>query len=126
MTAAAPVRVVHYVNQFFAGLGGDADRVVLMTYSEFGRRVRENGSHGTDHGAGSCLFVAGPGVRGGAVNPHPRLDELDGGDLKFAIDFRRVYATLLDHWMAWTPRRCSAASTSRSASSSRAGDRRLS
>jgi uncharacterized protein (DUF1501 family) len=79
--------------------GGHADRVLVMTYSEFGRRVKENGSQGTDHGAGSCLFVAGPGVKGGAVNPHPRLDDLDGGDLKFAIDFRRVYAALLDGWL---------------------------
>lgn len=75
------------------------ERVLLMTYSEFGRRVKENGSRGTDHGAASCLFVAGPGVRGGAVNPHPRLADLDGGDLRFAIDFRRVYATLLDGWL---------------------------
>jgi uncharacterized protein (DUF1501 family) len=86
-----------FFNQLMASR--DADRVLLMTYSEFGRRVKENGSQGTDHGAGSCLFVAGPGVKGGAVNPHPRLDELDGGDLKFAIDFRRVYATLLDGWL---------------------------
>ena len=70
-----------------------------MTFSEFGRRVKENGSRGTDHGAGSCLFVAGPGVKGGAINPHPSLDELDGGDVKFAVDFRRVYATLLDGWL---------------------------
>jgi uncharacterized protein (DUF1501 family) len=75
------------------------ERVLLMTYSEFGRRVRENGSRGTDHGAASCVFVAGPGVKGGAVNPHPKLDDLDGGDLKFGIDFRRVYATLLDGWL---------------------------
>jgi uncharacterized protein (DUF1501 family) len=89
------------VAKFFEQLrDGDHDkRVLLLTYSEFGRRVKENGSHGTDHGAGSCLFVAGPGVKGGATNPAPRLDELDGGDIKFTVDFRRVYATLLDGWL---------------------------
>ena len=86
---------------FFTRLkeGEHDKRVLLMTYSEFGRRVKENGSRGTDHGAASCLFVAGPGVKGGPFNPHPKLDDLDGGDLKFAIDFRRVYATLLDGWL---------------------------
>jgi uncharacterized protein (DUF1501 family) len=79
--------------------GKAADRVLLMTFSEFGRRVRENGSKGTDHGAGSCLFVVGPGVRGGAVGPHPRLDDLADGDLKYHTDFHRVYATLLDQWL---------------------------
>ncbi len=74
-------------------------RVLLMTYSEFGRRVKENGSKGTDHGAASCMFVAGSAVKGGAVGKHPRLDDLDDGDLKYAIDFRRVYATLLDRWL---------------------------
>jgi uncharacterized protein (DUF1501 family) len=89
------------VEEFFKSLreGGQADRVLLLTYSEFGRRVKENGSHGTDHGAASCVFVAGPGVKGGPVNSHPRLDDLDGGDLKWSVDFRRVYATLLDGWL---------------------------
>ena len=54
---------------------------------------------GTDHGAASCLFVAGPSVRGGVVGKHPSLDDLDAGDLKFHTDFRRVYATLLDGWL---------------------------
>ena len=62
--------------------GKHDERVVLMTFSEFGRRVKENGSRGTDHGAGSCLFVAGPAVKGGPVGEHPKLDDLDGGDLK--------------------------------------------
>jgi uncharacterized protein (DUF1501 family) len=89
------------VRNFFAKLKEDKhdERVLLMTYSEFGRRVKENGSRGTDHWAASCQFVAGPAVKGGPVNPHPRLSELDGGDLRFAIDFRRVYATLLDGWL---------------------------
>ncbi len=78
---------------------GHDKRVRLMTFSEFGRRTQENASKGTDHGAASCLFVAGPGVKGGPVGDHPRLDDLDAGDLKFHIDFRQVYATLLDHWL---------------------------
>lgn len=80
---------------------GNAKRVLLMTFSEFGRTFRENGSKGTDHGAGSCLFVAGPAVQGGLVGKHPSMakEDLDGGDLKHHADFRRVYATLLDRWL---------------------------
>jgi uncharacterized protein (DUF1501 family) len=78
---------------------GHDSRVRLMTFSEFGRRVQENGSRGTDHGAASCLFVAGPSVKGGVVGKHPSLADLDAGDLKFHTDFRRVYATLLDGWL---------------------------
>jgi uncharacterized protein (DUF1501 family) len=78
---------------------GHAKRVLLMTFSEFGRRVQENGSRGTDHGAASCLFVAGPGVKGGSVGKHPSLSDLDAGDLKHHTDFRQVYATLLDGWL---------------------------
>jgi uncharacterized protein (DUF1501 family) len=78
---------------------GHDRRVRLMTFSEFGRRVYENGSRGTDHGAASCLFVAGPSVKGGVVGKHPSLADLDAGDLKFHTDFRRVYATQLDGWL---------------------------
>ena len=74
---------------------GHDGRVRLMTFSEFGRRVQENGSRGTDHGAASCLLVAGPSVKGGVVGRHPSLSDLDVGDLKFHTDFRRVYATQL-------------------------------
>jgi uncharacterized protein (DUF1501 family) len=89
------------VNLLFQYLkpGGDDKRVIVMTFSEFGRRVRENGSGGTDHGAASCLFVGGPAVAGGVVGKHPSLADLDDGDLKMGIDFRRVYATLLDGWL---------------------------
>ena len=89
------------VNGFFETLKttGHDSRVRLLTYSEFGRRVQENGSRGTDHGAGSCLFIAGPSVKGGVVGKHPSLADLDVNDLKFHIDFRRVYATLLDDWL---------------------------
>jgi uncharacterized protein (DUF1501 family) len=78
---------------------GNDQRVRLMTFSEFGRRVQENSSRGTDHGAASCLFVAGPSVKSSVVGAHPSLSDLDAGDLKFHIDFRRVYATLLDSWL---------------------------
>jgi uncharacterized protein (DUF1501 family) len=78
---------------------GHDKRVIVMTFSEFGRRVGENGSKGTDHGAGSCLFVAGPAVKGGPLGKHPSLSDLDAGDLKWHIDFRRIYATLLDKWL---------------------------
>jgi len=91
--------VANGVSQFLNQLGGHADRVVLMTFSEFGRRVQENGSKGTDHGAGSCLFVVGRRVKGGLVGKHPSLSDLDAGDLKHSIDFRQIYATLLDKWL---------------------------
>ena len=54
---------------------------------------------GTDHGSGSCLFVAGPAAKGGLIGAHPSLKDLDSGDLRFHTDFRRVYATLLDQWL---------------------------
>ncbi|SIO32078.1 Uncharacterized conserved protein, DUF1501 family [Singulisphaera sp. GP187] len=91
------------ITGFFSQLdrAGHSKRVMLMTFSEFGRRVQENGSQGTDHGAGSCLFVAGPGVKGGVIGAHPSLatDQLDSGDLKHHTDFRRVYASLLGDWL---------------------------
>jgi uncharacterized protein (DUF1501 family) len=74
-------------------------RVVVLAFSEFGRRVEENGSAGTDHGAAGPIFLAGPKVRRGLVGQHPSLTDLDQGDLKMAIDFRQVYATLLEQWL---------------------------
>ena len=81
--------------------GIKAERVLLVTFSEFGRRVVENGSAGTDHGSGSCMFAVGPGVKAGLVGQHPSLEpgQLDAGDLQFHTDFREVYATLLDNWL---------------------------
>jgi uncharacterized protein (DUF1501 family) len=89
------------IGSFFSDLkqSNDDKRVRLMTFSEFGRRVNENNSKGTDHGAASCLFVAGPSVKGGVVGKHPSLADLDADDLKFHTDFRRVYATQLDGWL---------------------------
>jgi uncharacterized protein (DUF1501 family) len=87
------------ISTLFNSASEHAGRVVAITYSEFGRRVKENGSRGTDHGAASCMFVAGPKVVGGLVGKHPKLDDLTDGDLRFKIDFRQVYATLLDDWL---------------------------
>ncbi len=78
---------------------GLADRVAVVVFSEFGRRVDENASNGTDHGAASCLFVSGTKVKGGLTGEYPRLDKLGEGDLIFNTDFRSVYATLLDKWL---------------------------
>ncbi len=75
---------------------GAADRVVVMTFSEFGRRVEQNGSGGTDHGTAAPLFVIGQNVAGGILGKNPDLEDLDtNGDLKYEFDFRQVYASLL-------------------------------
>jgi uncharacterized protein (DUF1501 family) len=78
-----------------------AERVVVLAFSEFGRTVQENGSAGTDHGTAGPVLLAGPSVRAGLVGDTPSLVELDAkhGDLKVGLDFRRVYATLLDDWL---------------------------
>lgn len=89
------------VHAFFADLKGHqlADRVLLATFSEFGRRVKENGSLGTDHGAASQMFVVSGAGKAGLQGEHPSLTELYQGDLKFHTDFRSVYATVLDKWL---------------------------
>jgi uncharacterized protein (DUF1501 family) len=76
-----------------------SDRVAVLMFSEFGRRVSENASAGTDHGAGAPVFVVGPVAKAGLIGEHPSLDDLDDGDLKFHTDFRRVYASLLQDWL---------------------------
>jgi len=78
--------------------GRDKD-VVLMSFSEFGRRAEENESAGTDHGTASVMFVAGGGIKGGVHGEHPSLTDLKDGDMKFTTDFRRVYADVLDQWL---------------------------
>ena len=75
------------------------ERVMLATYSEFGRRVVENGSLGTDHGAASMLFAVTPTGKAGLFGKYPSLTDLTDGDLKFNTDFRSIYATLLDKWL---------------------------
>src|SRR6266480_1572652 len=78
---------------------GNFERVLLMTFSEFGRRVAENANGGTDHGAAAPLFVLGGAVKPGLFGNHPSLVDLDHGDLKFNTDFRSVYGTVLDRWL---------------------------
>jgi uncharacterized protein (DUF1501 family) len=80
-------------------LMGVADKVVTFTFSEFGRRLTENGSLGTDHGAAAPMFVIGNPVQGGIVGSNPSLTDLDNsGDVKFKYDYRQIYTTLLtDH-----------------------------
>jgi uncharacterized protein (DUF1501 family) len=78
---------------------GHQKRVITMAFSEFGRRVHENGSQGTDHGTAAPLFLAGESVRQGLIGEHPSLEKLDEGDLRFAVDFRGVYAAILDRWL---------------------------
>lgn len=78
---------------------GLAERVLTMCFSEFGRRVAENGSAGTDHGAAGPIFLVGNSVKAGLVGAHPSLADLDQGDLKHALDFRSLYASLLERWL---------------------------
>ncbi len=81
---------------------GLLDRVLVMGFSEFGRRVAENGSAGTDHGTSGPVFLAGTSVRPGLIGSYPSLTDLLDGDLKTTVDFRRVYATVLDDWLGLT------------------------
>ncbi len=78
---------------------GQSQRVLLACFSEFGRRVRENASRGTDHGAAAPMLLAGGNLQGGLVGRHPSLTDLEDGDLKFHTDFRRVYASILEDWL---------------------------
>jgi uncharacterized protein (DUF1501 family) len=80
---------------------GNEKKVMVMTFSEFGRRVQENASRGTDHGTAAPMFIIGSNVKPGVYGAHPSLRpaDLDKGDLKFHTDFRGVYATLLEKWM---------------------------
>jgi uncharacterized protein (DUF1501 family) len=77
------------------------DRVMAVVFSEFGRRVEENSSRGTDHGAAAPLFLVGSRVRPGLIGKQPRLDDLQDGDLKHHTDFRAIYAALLEKWLHW-------------------------
>lgn len=78
---------------------GVADRVLIMTTSEFGRRAAENGSAGTDHGSAEPFFVIGSTVKGGVYGARPSLTDLDNGNFKYTTDFRSVYATILKDWL---------------------------
>ncbi|WP_213295407.1 DUF1501 domain-containing protein [Paraburkholderia sacchari] len=103
-----PQRHADLLRQFAAGMVamraalvemGRWDRTLIVTYAEFGRRVRENQSRGTDHGTASAHFVAGGQVAGGLHGEAPQLARLDGnGNLPVAVDFRQIYATVLANW----------------------------
>jgi len=80
---------------------GRADDVAIMMFTEFGRRVEENASLGTDHGTATPMFVIGNGVEGGLHGRHPSLTDLDDGNLKMTTDFRRVYATMIRDWLGY-------------------------
>lgn len=77
---------------------GNDSRVLTMSFSEFGRRVRQNASQGTDHGTAAPMFLFGPMVKPGLIGDHPSLTDLDQGDLKYKIDFRSIYAGILESW----------------------------
>ncbi|NNE00109.1 MAG: DUF1501 domain-containing protein [Pirellulaceae bacterium] len=83
---------------------GDGDRVLVMCFSEFGRRVAQNASDGTDHGTAGPVFFAGNAVRPGLIGNLPSLSNLENGDLKYHTDFRRVYAAVLKDWLECDPR----------------------
>ena len=78
---------------------GNDKRVLSLTFSEFGRRIAENGSRGTDHGEASPLFMIGGGVKGGLYGDAPDLSATNMGNVRFTTDFRSVYATVLERWL---------------------------
>ena len=86
---------------FYADLKaqGNASRVLTMCFSEFGRRVGQNASGGTDHGTAAPMYLMGDMVRPGLLGKHPAMNDLDDGDLKFEVDFRSVYTAVLEDWM---------------------------
>ena len=93
------------VSKFLGDMAGDPHGrgVVLMTYSEFGRRVKANASQGTDHGTAGPIFLAGQPVRGGFYGDEPSLTDLDDGDLKVSVDFRSVYGEVLHRVLGADP-----------------------
>jgi uncharacterized protein (DUF1501 family) len=78
---------------------GDGDRLTVLIFSEFGRRLRENASAGTDHGTAAPVLLIGRHVHGGLHGPYPDLERLKDDDPEHAIDFRQVYATVLERWL---------------------------
>lgn len=90
---------------FLADLAAQSqlDRVLLFTFSEFGRRLKENGSLGTDHGAASIVQLAGPRMKASLAGRYPSLTDLDEGDLKFSVDYRSLYSTVLERWLEVDP-----------------------
>ena len=89
------------LNAFYRDLKaqGAGGRVLTMVFSEFGRRVSQNASGGTDHGTAAPMYFVGDMVKPGLLGRHPSLTDLDRGDLIFNVDFRSVYAAVLEDWM---------------------------
>ena len=90
---------------FYADLKAQRNdgRVLTMVFSEFGRRVAQNASNGTDHGAAAPMFLVGPMTTPGVLGDHPSLTDLDDGDLRFSVDFRCIYAAVLEGWLETNP-----------------------
>src|SRR5207247_2415053 len=89
---------VHAFNEDLRAQKNSA-RVATLAFSEFGRRVAENGSQGTDHGAAAPMFLFGEKIKGGVHGNPPDLANLVDGDLRHQIDFRQVYAAVLENWL---------------------------
>ena len=77
---------------------GVEDKVLTMTFTEFGRRVHSNASYGTDHGTSTPVFIFGKKVKGQVVGDNPDLNDLQGGNMKFQVDYRQVYTSVLQDW----------------------------
>ncbi len=78
---------------------GNDQKVLTMTFSEFGRRVYSNASYGTDHGKAAPVMLFGPGLKGGVIGNNPDLNDLDKGNLKYDIDYRRIFTSILQDWL---------------------------
>ena len=89
------------LNAFYKDLKaqGNTGRVLTMCFSEFGRRVHQNASGGTDHGTAAPMYFVGDMIKPGLLGDHPSLTDLDDGDLKYNVDFRSVYTAVLEDWM---------------------------
>ncbi len=100
-------RLLMYASDALSGFMRDLERigrskdVAILVFTEFGRRVEENASLGTDHGTATPLFVIGDSVKGGFHGEPPSLTELDDGNLIKTTDFRRVYASMVEEWMGF-------------------------
>ncbi|OAI45875.1 hypothetical protein AYO44_02445 [Planctomycetaceae bacterium SCGC AG-212-F19] len=95
------LEVANSISAFYKDMAaqGHKDRIAIMTFSEFGRRAKENGSRGTDHGSAAPMFLVGGKVKPGVIGAHPNLEKLEDGNLKHHTDFRQVYASVLDQWL---------------------------
>lgn len=94
-------QVASTLNAFYRDIKaqGNNERVLTMVFSEFGRRVAQNASGGTDHGTAAPMYLVGDMVRPGVLGDHPSLTDLDQGDLRYSVDFRSVYASIIEDWM---------------------------